>query len=176
MRKIVVYIAVSTDGFIARGDGSVDWLERSGAPADYGMTGFYSSIDTILWGRETYELARRRGDRFDRRVRHYVFSRRSLGPLSPGVEQASGTVQEFAGRLRSEPGKDVWMMGGAGLLGSFLDAGEIDELILHVIPALIGEGVPLAAPRRRTTPLTLLSSLAFDDGVVRLHYRVERER
>ena len=84
-------------------------------------------------------------------------------------------IKKFAKRLRSQKGKDIWMMGGAGLIGSFLDEGEIDEFIIHVIPTFIGEGIPLIAPRHRTVPLKLLSTKKFSDGVVRLHYSVTRE-
>jgi dihydrofolate reductase len=66
------------------------------------------------------------------------------------------------------------MMGGGGIIASFLDAGEIDEFIIHVIPTFIGEGIPLIARKRRTVPLKLLSSKKFPDGVVRLHYAVMR--
>lgn len=64
------------------------------------------------------------------------------------------------------------MMGGASIIASFLDAGEIDEFIIHVIPKLIGEGIPLLAPRHRTVPLKLIACMKFADGVVRLHYAV----
>ena len=73
-------------------------------------------------------------------------------------------------------GRDIWMMGGAGIIASFLDCGEIDEFIIHVIPTFIGEGIPLIAPRHRTVPLKLISIKKFTDGVVRLHYSVQRER
>jgi dihydrofolate reductase len=180
MRKIIVYIATSADGYIARSDGAVDWLDRPRTAGDYGMGKFYRSIDTILWGRKTYELALEfqkqgiKGAAFDRKVRNYVFS--SLPPQSPppGVEFVTEPIAAFAERLRSTTGKDIWMMGGAGLIGSFLDEGQIDEFIIHVIPTFIGEGVPLIAPRHRTVPLVLRSSRGFSDGVVRLHYAVER--
>jgi len=68
------------------------------------------------------------------------------------------------------------MMGGGGIISSFLDAGEIDEFIIHVIPVFIGEGIPLIAPRHRTVPLKLLSTKKFPDGVVRLHYKVSEAR
>jgi len=68
------------------------------------------------------------------------------------------------------------MMGGAGLIASFLDAGEIDEFIVHVIPTFIGEGIPLVAPKRRSIPLRLVSSRRFPDGVVRLRYAVVRKK
>jgi dihydrofolate reductase len=64
------------------------------------------------------------------------------------------------------------MMGGAGLIASFLDAREIDEFIVHVIPVLIGEGIPLVQPRHRLVPLELQSLRRFADGVVRLRYQV----
>lgn len=64
------------------------------------------------------------------------------------------------------------MMGGAGLIGSFLDAGEIDEFVIHVIPTFIGEGIPLIAPKHRSVSLDLRSSRRYPDGVVRLHYSV----
>jgi dihydrofolate reductase len=135
-RKIIVYIATSADGFIARLDGSVDWLERPRPKGNYGMGTFYQSIDTVLWGRKTCDMA--------------------LDFQKKGV------------------GKDIWMMGGVGIIGSFLDDGEIDEFMIHVIPKFTDEGIPLIAPGRRTVPLKLISCTKFTDGVVKLHYAVRR--
>jgi dihydrofolate reductase len=176
-RKIIVYIATSADGFIARPDGSVDWLERPRPKGNYGMGAFYKSIDTILWGRKTYDMAldfQKKGvpgTAFDTTVNNYVFSR-SLppSPAPAGVEFVTEPIKAFATRLREKKGKDIWMMGGAGIIASFLDAGEIDEFMIHVIPKFIGEGIPLIAPARRTVPLKLISCTKFPDGVVKLHY------
>ena len=85
-------------------------------------------------------------------------------------------LKKFAKRLRAQKGKDIFMMGGAGIIASFLDEGEIDEFIIHVIPTFISEGIPLVAPRYRTVPLKLLSIKKFSDGVLRLHYEVLRKR
>src|SRR3989475_9277918 len=82
----------------------------------------------------------------------------------------------FARRLRATPGKDIWMMGGAGLIASFLDENEIDDFIIHVIPTLIGEGIPLIAPRHLDVPPQLRSCRRYSDGVVRLHYSVLKLR
>lgn len=177
MRKVIASLATSADGYIARRDGAVDWLDRPRPAGDYGMAAFYRSIDTILWGRKTYEMALGfqqqgvQGAEFDPHKTHYVFSRGPLSDLPPGMTLVSD-VAAFLRRLRASPGKDVWMMGGAGLIGSFLDAGGIDEVILHVIPVFIGEGIPLIAPQHRTIPLTLRSCRRFADGVVHLHYSV----
>lgn len=180
-RKIVVYIATSADGYIARPDGDVEWLNRRPDTVDYGMGKFYPTIDTILWGRKTYDWLidyfKQRGKTtglFDTKVRNYVFSRKPPKKVAAGAEFVTESVKAFAARLRATPGKHVWMMGGAGLIASFLDAGEIDAFDIHVIPVFIGKGIPLVAPRHRDIPLRLLASRKFPDGVVRLHYEVER--
>jgi dihydrofolate reductase len=175
-RKIVVSIAMSTDGFIARTDGDVAWLDRPQPKGDYGMGEFFKTIDTILWGRKTYdkgiEMGMKSAD-FGQRVKHYLFSRRPRKSLLLGFEWTSEAVKKFAQRLRAQPGKDIWMMGGGGLIASFLDEGEIDRFKIHVIPILIGEGVPLIQPRHRSISLKLLSTKAFPDGVVELNYQVK---
>jgi dihydrofolate reductase len=179
-RKIIVSIATSADGYIARPDGGVEWLDRPRPRGNYGMGAFFESIDTILWGRKTYEVALGftggKGVGSGSRVKNYVFSRRPPKSHPPDVEFVRESVSAFAKRLRAAPGKNVWMMGGGELIGSFLDAGEIDEFVIHVIPKLIGEGIPLLGPRHRLVPLKLLSVRRFPDGVVKLHYAVRRKR
>lgn len=178
-RKVIAYIAVSADGYIARSDGNVDWLNRPRPPGNYGMNAFLKTIDTILWGRKTYDIALGFGEQggdfgFGARIKNYVFTHHPP-ESSSGVEFVSETVKDFAARIRVEPGKNIWMMGGAGIIGSFLDANELDEFIVHVIPIFIGEGIPLIERRNRLVRLQLLSSESYADGVVRLHYQVERE-
>lgn len=180
MRKIIVYIATSADGFIARKDGAVDWLDRPRTAGDYGMGRFWRSIDTILWGRKTYDMVLRfqkegkdSPDNYGG-IKNYAFSRRPPKKVAPGFEFVKEPIKKFAKRLRSQKGKNIFMMGGAGIIASFLDAAAIDEFIIHVIPTFIGEGIPLIAPRHRTVPLKLISVKKFPDGVVRLHYAVVR--
>ena len=181
-RKIIVYIAISADGFIARPDGSVDWLDRPRPKGNYGMGAFLKSIDTVLWGRKTCDMAldfQKKGvpgSAFDTKVKNYVFTRTlPQSPAPAGVEFVSEPVKAFATRLRKKKGKDIWMMGGAGIIASFLDQGEIDDFMIHVIPTFIGEGIPLIAPGRRTVPLKLISCTKFPDGVVQLHYTVRKQ-
>ena len=180
-RKIIVYIATSADGYIARPDGDVEWLNRRPDTVDYGMSEFYPTIDTILWGRKTYDWLldyyKKKGkkrDLFDTKVANYVFSRKPPRRVAPGVEFVTEPVKAFAQRLRATPGKHIWMMGGGGLIASFLDAGEIDEFDIHVIPVFIGKGIPLVAPRHRDVELRLRTSKKYSDGVVRLRYEVPR--
>jgi dihydrofolate reductase len=176
MRKIIVYVATSADGFIARTDGSVGWLNRPQTAGDYGMGRFRKSIDSIILGRKTYEFGLEHGARFGTKPKHYVFTRNASGLVAaPGVEFVSEGPAEFAKRLRTKRGKHIWMMGGAELIAAFLDQGRIDEFIIHVIPTLIGDGIPLIAPQHREIHLRLLSSKSYSDGVVRLHYSVVKQ-
>jgi len=174
-RKVIVEIAISADGYIARPDGDVSWLDRPRPKGQYGMVAFFNSIDTILWGRKTYakgiEMGMKDGG-FSPKVKNYVFSRTTKGPLLKGFELATKPVKPFMEDLRSQSGRDIWMMGGGDLIGSFLDKGEIDEFSIKVIPILIGEGIPLIKPQHRAIPLKLISTKKFSDGVVHLHYRV----
>jgi len=180
-RKIITYIATSADGYIARPDGDVEWLNRLPNTVDHGIRKFYSTIDTILWGRKTYDWGlayqKKTGSKesiFDKNVANYIFSRKPPKKQLPGVTFVSEPVKSFARKLRNQPGKHIWMMGGGELIASFLDAGQIDEFDIHVIPVFIGKGIPLIAPRHRDIQLSLLSSRKYSDDVVRLHYQVPR--
>jgi len=180
-RKFIAYLATSADGYIARPDGDVEWLNRRPQRVDYGMKKFYASIDTILWGRKTYDWLlnyyKQRGKTtglFDTKVANYVFSRKPPRRPVAGVEFVTQPLRAFARRLRATPGKHVWIMGGASLIASLLDAGEVDEFDIHVIPVFIGKGIPLVAPRHRDIPLRLLAAKKYPDGVVGLRYEVTR--
>lgn len=141
----------------------------------YGMAAFARSIDTILWGRKTYDFAVKMGGvGVYGKVNHYAFSRRPPSDPLPGVEFVLESIPEFVNKLRAGRGKNIWMMGGAEIIASFLDAGAIDEFSIHVIPVMIGEGIPLVAPRHRNIQLELIAAHPFPDGVVHLHYSVQR--
>jgi len=177
MRKIIVYIATSADGYIARPDGGIDWLNRPRPKGNYGMGEFLKSVDTILWGRKTYDLAVAMGapDGGFASMKSFVFSAHPpAAPAPKAVTFVGEPVVDFLKTLRRARGKNVWVMGGASLIASLLDAGGIDEFIIHVVPTMIGEGIPLVRPRHRTIALDLKSVKKFSDGVARLHYGVRR--
>jgi dihydrofolate reductase len=175
-RKIIVNIATSADGYIARPDDDIEWLTGRPAPKGfYGMGKFMKSIDTQLLGRRTYETSLRLGSKFDSKGRNYVFSRHPPPASVPsGVEFVTDAIGSFAQRLRNQKGKNIWMVGGGDLIASFLDEGAIDEFIISVVPVFIGDGIPLIAHRHRHVPLHLRSVQRFPDGVVQLHYNVEK--
>jgi dihydrofolate reductase len=174
-RKVIVHIATSADGYIARPDGDLEWLTSRPAPAGfYGMNAFMRSIDTKVLGRKTYEVSLRMGAKFDSENPTIVFSRHAPPPDAPsGVEFVSEAIGPFVSRLRAQPGKDIWVMGGGEIIASFLDEQAIDEFVISVAPVFIGEGIPLIARRRRHAPLELLSIERFEDGLVQSRYRVQ---
>ena len=137
------------------------------------MNAFMKSIDTKVLGRKTYEVSLRMGARFDGRNRSIVFSRQSPpADAPPGVEFANEPIAPFVSRLREEPGKDIWLMGGGEIIASFLDEDAIDEFVISVVPVFIGDGIPLIAPRHRHVHLDLDSVERFEDGLVQMRYRV----
>ena len=174
-RNVIVHIGTSADGYIARPDGGLEWLTSRPAPEGfYGMNAFVSSIDTKVMGRKTYEESLRMGAKFDAPTRYIVFSRSAPPADAPlGVEFVNEPIGPFVSRLREQPGKDIWLMGGGDLIASFLDEGAIDELVITVAPVFIGDGIPLMARRHRHVPLELHSVERFENGVVQLHYRVQ---
>lgn len=178
-RKIIVYIATSVDGYIARPDGDVAWLDRPRPKGNYGYGEFFNGIDAILWGRKTYSKGLEMGMKareFGRGIPNYVFSRQAQESAEPGFKFVRDPIKAFAQRMRKKRGKNIWMMGGGEIIASFLDEGEIDEFHINVVPILIGEGIPLIHPRHRSIRLKLLSSKDFPDGVVSLRYQVTDKR
>jgi dihydrofolate reductase len=177
-RNVIVHIATSADGYIARPDGGLEWLTSRPAPEGfYGMNAFMRSIDTTLLGRKTYEVSLRMGAKFDSTSRTIVFSRHAPPADAPsGVEFVHDAIGPFVSRLRQHPGKDIWLMGGGELIASFLDEQAIDEFVISVVPVFIGDGIPLIARRHRHVPLDLHSIERFEDGLVQLRYRVQNDQ
>ncbi len=176
-RRVIVHIATSADGYIARSDGDLEWLTSRPAPKGfYGMNDFMRSVDTKVLGRKTYEVSLRMGAKFDSKSRTIVFSRHSPPAGAPsGVEFVSRAIGPFVRRLRQQPGKNIWLMGGGEIIALFLDAQAIDEFVISVAPVFIGDGIPLIARRHRHVPLVLHSVERFEDGVVQLHYRLQND-
>lgn len=179
MRKVKYSIGVSLDGYIAAPDGSVDWLDRATRKAkgeDFGMTPFFKSIDTVLMGRKTYEIALKLG--MDKGgysgMKNYIFSRTQTPGERDGVEFVSGSVAQFVANLREKPGKDIWLCGGGELAREALKDGVVDEIILGVVPKLIGGGIAAFPAGFAETELELSECKQYKGGVVGLTYAVVR--
>jgi dihydrofolate reductase len=171
-RKIIVYIATSADGYIARPDGDFAWLNRKTVKGDYGIAKFYKKIDSVIMGRKTYEIGVKLGQVGYPGKKNYVFSASPPKNVPPDIEFVTEDIPTFAKRIRRTRGRHIWLVGGSKMIASFLDHDQIDEFIIHVIPLYIGEGIPLIHPKHRDVALKLVKARRFSDGVVRLHYRV----
>jgi dihydrofolate reductase len=183
MRKVKYFVANSLDNFIARPDGTVDWLFMDGT--DYGMAEFFKTIDTLLMGRKTYEFALAHGPKPKRKskkagakraaepgMRSYVFSRTIRPGAGEGVNVVSENTGAFVRNLKSAAGKDIWLMGGGELAKSLFEENLVDELSLNIHPVLLGTGIPLFPDIGKQIDLELIDCKTHRNGCVQVTYRV----
>jgi len=169
--KITYYVAVSLDGFIATADGGVDWLAPyEGTGEDYGYKAFYEPLDVLLLGSRTYEQALSFGEWPYRGKTCWVFSKRQLEAIDPGVRVMDKSPREVVAELDEGQYKNAWLVGGAALAGSFRSQGLIDEYIITIIPTILGGGIPLFTPPGPSEALKLVSSERYESGLVQLKY------
>lgn len=174
MRRVTLFIATSLDGFIARSDGGIDWLFSDG---DYGYAAFYETIDTVVMGRKTYELALTFGPPYVYQGKtNYVFSRSKAGTKDENTRFVAEDTKRFVDSLRKQSSKDIWLVGGAELVRDFLAHDLIDEFVISIHPIALGSGIPLFPVPGRELPLTLKNSISFESGLVQLHYDRTRSR
>jgi dihydrofolate reductase len=167
MRRVRYFVASSLDGYIARTDGSIGWLFHD---ADYGYSAFYSTVDTAVMGRTTYELSLSFGEYAFPGVKVYVFSKAKAGTRDERAEFVAGDVSKFVAGLRAQSGRDIWLVGGAQLVREFLAADLIDEYIVSIHPVLLGSGIPLFPVNERETVLRFEGVRTFPSGLVQLRY------
>ena len=173
MRAVIFGGANSLDNYLARPDGGVDWLRWSDGAAAI-MKEVWSSIDTVLMGRKTYDVARKNGSAGgDSRIATYVFSR-TLPPGPHGGATVVGTdPAAFVREVKQQGGKDICLMGGGDLAKTLFEADLIDEVGFNIHPVLLGAGVPLFHPMGRQIDLELKECRPFTNGCVYVLYRVK---
>lgn len=173
MRKVTFGGANSLDNYLARPDHAVDWL-LWGDEAAAVMADFWKTIDTVLMGRKTYEVATRNGQGEGYPgVKNYVFTRTLKEDPRGGVTFVRGNAAEFVRSLKQQDGKDICLMGGGELARSLFEAGLIDEIGFNIHPVLLGSGIPLFHPMNRQIDLELRECRAFKNGCVYVTYRVK---
>ncbi|WP_436717191.1 dihydrofolate reductase family protein [Roseiconus lacunae] len=173
-----VYIATSLDGFIARPDGNLDWLDEANAIVssgeDCGYGDFMKTIDVLVMGRNTYEKVRTLGPWPYGRKRVIVLSRHSItfpDDMPSCVTHSAESPDELHRRLSDEGVNKLYVDGGV-TIQRFLRAGLIDQLVITVIPVLLGTGISLFGEFQRDIRLTHESTCTFDGGLVQLTYGV----
>ncbi|MDD7793454.1 dihydrofolate reductase family protein [Clostridium sp. 'White wine YQ'] len=177
-RRIILDLAVTLDGFIEGPNGEVDWCIMDN---DMGFTDFLNNIDTILYGRKSYELwgqyvpedgvSDTEKEIWDlvHSKKKYVFSKTSDKEYN-GANLISSNIVEKVKEIKNEPGKDIWLYGGASLITTFLNLGLVDEYRLSIHPIILGEGKPLFNDIKQRSGLKLISTKKFSSGVVQLCY------
>ncbi len=170
--KVSIYIAESIDGYIAKEDGSLDWLDIVNIKGeDYGYHTFCSSIDTIVMGRKTYDAIANLVDWPYKNIRVIVLST-TLHSKRSEVELYSGPIDSLLIQLHNEGVKHVWVDGGE-TASEFIDTGYVDHIILSVVPVILGKGVPLFNSMKQTHRCRLVSSKAYSSGLLQIHYTLE---
>lgn len=168
-RKVKLFIATSLDGYIAGPHGEIDWLFTD---QDYGYTEFISGIDTIIMGRKSYEATLNFDEWPYKGMVTYVFTRRTDHPADPKVTFTSEPIADFINNIRKIPGKDIWLMGGGELIGSFLNAGLVDEATIGIHPIILGDGIPLIPKGTKQTRLHLTDEKRYETGLLLASYMV----
>jgi dihydrofolate reductase len=174
MRRVRYSVAMSLDGFIAGPKGEYGWIVADPA---IDFAAFFETIDTVLMGRGTFEVALKQGSGGGMPgKRTYVFSR-SLRPEDyPDVTIVADDPASTVAALREEDGKDIWLMGGGVLFRSLLGAGVVDTVEVGIVPVLLGSGIPLLPELSDTVRLELANAETFPSGIVLLKYDVRREK
>lgn len=172
-KKVILYIAMTLDGYIATKDDNIDFLqiaEKEGE--DYGYSNFIKNIDTIIWGRKTYDKVLTFGDSFpypDKKV--YVLSKTRIGK-DDNVEYWNNDVKDLITKIKNENQLNIYCDGGSELVAELLKNQLIDKLIITIIPHLLGSGIRLFQNGLNAQNIQLLQSNTFPNGVTQLHYEI----
>jgi len=169
-RKVIVFIATSLDGYIATENDSLDWLFKVEGEGDNGYSEFYSTIDTIILGRRTYDwIMNVEKDNFPYQDKKcYVFTKSKYEPHDQ-VEFVEGDIVKFINTLKDTDGGDIWIVGGGNLLSHVIKENLVDEFIITVAPTIIGKGIPLFNKQDNEIELQLKSIRQFNQ-FAELHY------
>lgn len=176
MRKVVLYIAQSMDGFIARKDGSLDWLTSIPNPkeGDYGYQALLERIDTLVMGRKTYEELLKFGIEWPyQNFQTYVVTKDSNYRVSTPVTCIVGEeIVEIIREIKQRKGKDIWLVGGGELNALLLRKQMVDEIIVSILPRMIGEGIPLIGGNTIESEWELVSTRVFETGLVNIEWKL----
>ena len=173
MRKLILGLAISLDGFIEGPNGEYDWCFTD---QDYGMSAFFKRVDTTFMGRKTYELALSMEGEIPEgfpKMKEYVFSK-TMKKVKEGVILVKGNIKKEVEKIKKEKGRDIWLFGGAELISSLMNLELVDEIILAVHPVILGGGKALFKDINERTWLTLTDHKIYPSGLVFLTYTLNR--
>ncbi|MFJ5714853.1 dihydrofolate reductase family protein [Neobacillus sp. NPDC093127] len=181
-RRIIIDLAVTLDGFIEGKNGEVDWCIMD---SEMGFINFLNQIDTILYGRKSYDLwgqftpeiedtdTEKEIWKLIHSREKYVFSKAQKGFDNKAIF-INDNILEEVNKLKNKPGKDIWLYGGSSLITTFINLGLVDEFRLSVHPVILGEGKPLFIDIKQRLNLKMVNTRMFSSGVVQLIYHLNR--
>jgi len=173
-RKVVLYISMSLDGYIATKDDDLSWLsivEKEGL--DYGYGEMMERADTYLVGRKTYDIVLKLtgGDFPQSKLLNCIVLTREYRAPENGVNFYNGDVEELIKDLKSKEGKDIYCDGGSQMVKLLMEKELIDEFIISIIPISLGDGIRLFQGGTPRQDLELIKSESFETGLVQVHYK-----
>ncbi len=175
MRKIILYIASSINGKIAKSDGSVEWLEEIPNPEkdDYGYDEFYKSIDTTIQGYNTYKQIIDWNIEFPYKGKsNYIFSKKQNLKDTKHVKFISVNHIQFTRNLKQQSGKNIWLIGGGQINTLLLNAGLIDEIYLFYMPIVLAGGISIFESEPKENGFNIIDTKTYSTGVVRQRYNI----
>ena len=170
-RQVILYIAMSLDGYIAKKDNDISFLSVVEKPGeDYGYNDFIKTVDTVIMGRKTYDKVLSFGTEFPHKDKKcYVLSSSKTGS-DENVEFFNGEISDLISKIRANKGSDIYIDGGAEVVFELMKVNLIDKFIISIIPVFIGDGIRLFKSGRPEQNLKLIDSKAFSTGLVQLWY------
>ena len=171
-RKVILYISMSLDGYIATKDNSLEFLsivEQEGE--DYGYNDFVKSVDAVIIGRKTYEKVIEMGYEYPHTDKEVYIITRTKRPSIGNFTFYTGDLTQLVNGLKNQPGKNIYCDGGAEIANQLIKNDAVDEYIISVIPILLGDGIKLFKDGRPEQKIELVSAKQFDKGLTQLHYK-----
>jgi dihydrofolate reductase len=171
-RKVILYIATSLDGYIAKPDNDLQFLSIVQTDGeDYGYSDFINSVDTVILGRKTYDWVMTQVPEFPHADKNsFIITHKTM----PGIGKTNfytGKLKDLISKLKAEQGKNIFIDGGAEIVNELLKENLIDEFIISIIPILVGNGTKLFNDGRPEQIVELVSTKQFDKGLIQLHYK-----
>jgi dihydrofolate reductase len=172
MKKVILYIAESLDGYVATKDGSVAWLDEfNDVPnVDYGYAKFIDDTDTVVQGNTTFQQFKHAYEGKS----NFVFTEDTDTRLKEGITSVKGGIKGFIDGLDETVHKNIWLVGGPNLLTQFINEEQLDEMIIFVMPVLLGNGIPLFSNLKTTPDIILQNTKTYENGVIEIHYIIKK--
>ena len=171
MKKIILYIAQSLDGFVATKDGSVAWLDPfNNTGEDYGYAEFIKGIDTCVQGDTTYQQFKHLYEG----KKNYIFASDAESRSLEGATFVKDGIKDFVDGLDDKTHKNIWLVGGPNLLSQFLNEKQVDEMIIFTMPVLLNEGIPLFDNIVAEQKISLENVEKYGNGIVVSRYSIDK--